>query len=144
MPREATVFGPLDEDFEAVMQQLVEPDAIVPQGGVEQNIRDAKHRKRVMTYGEKPMMQGNRPGRWVQSLSKELFWDVHQEQVNVREHLSWIVERVLTYGKTRDWSLLIYNVPKRTLNTVAPSLRLRERERVFLSNYLERSNRNAH
>ena len=138
------MFDPLDDDFEGVIQQLVAPDEAVPHGGVGQNMLDARHSKRMTADREKTTMQGNRPSNWVQSLSKEIFWDVHQEQVNVREHLSWIVERVLTYGKTRDWSLLIYNVPKRTLNAVAASLRLRERERVFLDNYLERPNRNAH
>ena len=52
---------------------------------------------------------------WVQSLSHELFWDVHQETVSGSEHLAWLIERVLTYGRARDWSLLICNVPQARL-----------------------------
>ena len=63
---------------------------------------------------------------WVQSLSRELFWDVHQETVSGSEHLAWLIERVLTC-----------NVPQARFFDLAPHLRLPERERIFLDNYLE-------
>jgi len=46
---------------------------------------------------------------WVQSLSRELFWDVHQNMVTSAEHLKWLIERVLIYGRAKDWSILISN-----------------------------------
>jgi len=74
---------------------------------------------------------------WVQCLSRELFWDVHQNTVTSTEHLKWLIERVLIYGRARDWSLLISNVPKARIAGLSPYLKIPERERIFLNNYLE-------
>jgi len=76
-------------------------------------------------------------GTWVQSLSRELFWDVRQNTVTSTDHLKWLIERVLTYGRARDWSLLISNVPKAQITDLAPRLNIPERERIFLDNILE-------
>jgi hypothetical protein len=80
---------------------------------------------------------GIKKGTWVQSLSRELFWDVHQNTVTSTEHLKWLIERVLTYGRAGDWSLLISNVPKAQIAALAPRLNIPERERIFLDNILE-------
>jgi hypothetical protein len=74
---------------------------------------------------------------WVQSLSRELFWDVQQKTVTSTEHLKWLIERVMTYGRVRDWSLLISNVPKAQIADLATQLKIPEREKTFLDNYLE-------
>jgi hypothetical protein len=74
---------------------------------------------------------------WVQGLSRELFWDVHQNDVSSADHLQWLIERVVTYGRARDWSLLISNVPKAQIADLAPRLNIPEREKTFLNNILE-------
>jgi predicted nucleotidyltransferase len=79
----------------------------------------------------------HRRENWVQSLSRELFWDVHQNTVTSTENLKWLIERVLIYGRARDWSLLISNIPKARIAELSPHLRIPQRERIFLDNYLE-------
>ena len=80
---------------------------------------------------------------WVQSLSPELFWDVYQGRVSSAEHIKWLIERVLTYGRARDWSILISNVPTARISDLSTHLKIPERERIFLNNFLE-SQRVAH
>lgn len=40
------------------------------------------------------------------NLSKRLFWDTNPEQVDMIEHKSFIVSRVLEYGTFKDWKFI--------------------------------------
>lgn len=139
MPRTAANFGTLDDDFETVIQLLVEAPRIRSE---KTELREASGSSEVWLK-KKRIMTATNPEYWIQSLSRELFWDVYQDRVDVQKHLPWLVERVLTYGRARDWSLLISNVSKRKLRSIASELRLHDREQIFLNNYLENSNANS-
>jgi hypothetical protein len=39
--------------------------------------------------------------------SKHLFWDVDRTTVDVQEHKSWLIARVLEYGEMKDWKTLL-------------------------------------
>jgi len=39
-------------------------------------------------------------------LSSHLFWDVDRDAVNWEEDASFLVQRILEYGKDEDWQLL--------------------------------------
>ena len=41
------------------------------------------------------------------NLSKRLFWDTKPEQVDMQEHKSFIVSRVLEYGSLKDWRYIL-------------------------------------
>jgi len=71
------------------------------------------------------------------SLSPELFWDVKREEVSPSKHLRWLTERILVYGRWRDWCLLIANTPVAELKNVSPRLKVPARAKVFLENYVE-------
>lgn len=139
MPRIAANIGALDDNFETVMQLLVESPRIRSEK-TELHKSTGSGKERLK---EKRIMTATNPEYWIHSLSKELFWDVYQDRVDVQKHLPWLVERILTYGRARDWSLLISNVSKRKLRSIASDLRLHNREQVFLNNYLENSNENS-
>jgi len=74
---------------------------------------------------------------WIDRLSPELFLDVQRGGIRPTEHLRWLVERILTYGRWKDWLLLWNNANKTELISVAGKLRIPERERIFLANQLE-------
>ena len=38
--------------------------------------------------------------------SEHIFWDVAREEVDMKAHSSFIVQRVLEYGTMQDWHLL--------------------------------------
>jgi hypothetical protein len=42
----------------------------------------------------------------VEDLSAHLFWDVAIEEVDLEQHTSFIMERVMRYGKLNDWFLV--------------------------------------
>ncbi len=42
-----------------------------------------------------------------ENLSKRLFWDSDPEQVDMIEHKSFIISRVLEYGTFKDWRLIL-------------------------------------
>lgn len=74
---------------------------------------------------------------WIDRLSPELFWDVQRGEIRPAEHFRWLVERILTYGRWKDWLLLRDNADMVELILVAGKLRIPERERIFLANQLE-------
>ena len=56
----------------------------------------------------------NRPSKYYrmtaetcrQMLSGHLFWDVERENVDMKSHAAFVVQRVLEYGTISDWRLL--------------------------------------
>lgn len=48
------------------------------------------------------------------SLSPHLFWDVNISEVDLENHASFILERVMRYGQLSDWILLkkVYGLAK--------------------------------
>lgn len=43
---------------------------------------------------------------FITKFSKNLFWDVRCEDINIIRHAPYIVQRVLEYGTIEDWDLL--------------------------------------
>lgn len=39
--------------------------------------------------------------------SANLFWDVNSNDIDIEEHASFIVHRVLEYGKIDDWNYIL-------------------------------------
>ena len=39
--------------------------------------------------------------------SANLFWDVNSNDIDIEEHASFIVHRVLEYGKIDDWTYIL-------------------------------------
>ena len=43
----------------------------------------------------------------MKNFSNNLFWDVNPDDVDMEEHASFIVQRVLEYGTTEDWNYIL-------------------------------------
>lgn len=39
--------------------------------------------------------------------SSNLFWDINQNDIDMEEHASFIVQRVLEYGTMEDWNYVV-------------------------------------
>lgn len=39
--------------------------------------------------------------------SSNLFWDINPNDIDIEEHASFIVQRVLEYGKIEDWNYIL-------------------------------------
>ncbi len=39
--------------------------------------------------------------------SSQLYWDVDIEKIDIDKHKRWFIQRVLEYGLTKDWKLLL-------------------------------------
>ena len=74
---------------------------------------------------------------WLDDLSPELFWDVRREDVNPRENLRWLVERILTHGRWNDWITLRLNTTDEDLRGVLARLKIPLPGTVFLEHRLE-------
>lgn len=59
----------------------------------------------------------------VPALSPHLFWDTDPDQVDFDRHASWLVKRVLEYGRWRDWQLLVRTYGKARLAEIVPGIR---------------------
>ena len=46
------------------------------------------------------------------ALSDHLFWDVDRSGINPDRHAAWLVQRVLEYGRWRDWQILVEHYGK--------------------------------
>ncbi len=68
-------------------------------------------------------------------LSPDLFWDVDREQINMKDHSRWIIERVLQRGRWEDWLLIRDYYGKNQLNSIRPALKLDKKAANFLSLY---------
>ena len=49
----------------------------------------------------------------VTQFSPHIFWDVAPNDIDLKNHASFILERVMRYGRLKDWALLqkIYGLP---------------------------------
>ena len=45
-------------------------------------------------------------------LSDHLFWDVDRSRIDPDRHAAWLVQRVLEYGRWRDWQILVAHYGK--------------------------------
>lgn len=59
----------------------------------------------------------------IQQLSAHLFWDTHQNNINVDKDAAFIIKRCLEYGLLSDWLIIkgYYGLP--TIIQVAQQLR---------------------
>ena len=39
--------------------------------------------------------------------SSNLFWDINPNDIDIEEHASFIVQRVLEYGRIEDWNYIL-------------------------------------
>jgi hypothetical protein len=68
----------------------------------------------------------------VLSLSEHLFWDVDRSTIDPEQHASWLVKRVLEYGRWSDWQILVAHFGKPRLAEITTSIRsLQPRARAF-------------
>lgn len=72
---------------------------------------------------------------WIDNLSPELFWDVSQEKINLKQHEKWLLERVLQRGRWEDWLLVREHYGKDRLRGLLPGLRLDSKAENFLKLY---------
>jgi hypothetical protein len=57
------------------------------------------------------------------ALSPHLFWDVDPHAVDPEANASWLVQRVLEYGRWHDWQVLISHYGKDELAVIVTGLR---------------------
>ncbi len=72
---------------------------------------------------------------WVNNLSPELFWDVSQEKIILKQHEKWLLERVLQRGRWEDWLLVREHYGKDRIRSLLPRLRLDSKAENFLRMY---------
>lgn len=72
-----------------------------------------------------------REGNYIQSFSKNLFWDVNPSELSMDGSARYIIQRVLEYGQMKDWQLInhYYGLPK----IVAECKQMRTLDPVSLS-----------
>jgi hypothetical protein len=71
-------------------------------------------------------------------LSSVLFWDMDPVTVSWRDHLIWLLQRVLECGTWEDWLLIDEVISPEELRELEPVLKLEQRERNFLRNWISR------
>lgn len=57
------------------------------------------------------------------ALSDHLFWDVDRSGIDPERHAAWLAQRVLEYGRWRDWQILVAHYGKPTLAELVTGLR---------------------
>jgi len=75
----------------------------------------------------------------IEQLSPDLFWDVDRTQVDPFRHQKWLITRVIERGRWRDWLLVSSALGPERLQVLAGKLSLKDRERNFLSIWLEQN-----
>ena len=52
----------------------------------------------------------------ISKFSQNLFWDTRLESIDMESNASYIVQRVLEYGRLEDWKLIVsyYSLPRIT------------------------------
>jgi hypothetical protein len=71
----------------------------------------------------------------INTLSPHLFWDVDRSQVDVNKNLSFLVARVLQYGRIDDWRIIYRNVGLERITEVAKEIKgLDDRSMHFIAN----------
>lgn len=72
--------------------------------------------------------------RYIDTMSRHLFWDVNVEDIDLEAHKSYIVQRVLEYGLWEDWMILRNALGLKTIVDVSKELRtLEPRALAYLS-----------
>ena len=74
----------------------------------------------------------------ISKLSPVLFWDVDPATVSWGKHRVWLLQRVLERGTWNDWLLVAESIDPGELSELEPALKLEERERRFLQNWINR------
>lgn len=64
----------------------------------------------------------------IKSLSKRIFWDTKPEQVDMIEHKSFIISRVLEYGTLKDWRLILAYYGLQDIAQTATTLRVLDKK----------------
>jgi hypothetical protein len=62
------------------------------------------------------------------NLSKRLFWDTNPEQVDMQEHKSFIVSRVLEYGTLQDWKFILSYYGLQEIAQIATTIRILDKK----------------
>ncbi len=57
------------------------------------------------------------------ALSDHLFWDVDRSGIDPERHAAWLAQRVLEYGRRRDWQILVAHYGKPALAELVTGLR---------------------
>ncbi len=77
-------------------------------------------------------MQENRLS--ADQFSRGLFWDIDPASLDVQQHISYIVSRVLETGTLADWNLLCRHLSLQGVIQIAQNLRTLDRKSLaFLS-----------
>lgn len=72
--------------------------------------------------------------RYIDNMSKHLFWDVDVDTIDVEAHKAYIVQRVLEYGLWDDWMLLRRSLGLNQIVQISKGLRtLEPRALAYLS-----------
>jgi hypothetical protein len=74
----------------------------------------------------------------ISKLSPVLFWDVDRATVSWGKHRAWLLQRVLERGTWKDWLLIDESIDPGELRELEPALKIEERERNFLRNWIKR------
>ena len=59
----------------------------------------------------------------IASFSKNLFWDVDPETIDLETNSRYVIQRVLEYGRYNDWKLILSYYGIQTISDTATSLR---------------------
>ena len=59
----------------------------------------------------------------ISSFSKNLFWDVAPDSIDLESNSRYIIQRVLEYGRYSDWNLILSYYGIKTISDTATSLR---------------------
>ena len=59
----------------------------------------------------------------IASFSKNLFWDVDPETIDLEANSRYVIQRVLEYGRYNDWKLILSYYGIQTISDTATSLR---------------------
>lgn len=59
----------------------------------------------------------------IASFSKNLFWDVNVESINLDTNSRYIIQRVLEYGRYSDWKLILSYYGIKVISDTATTLR---------------------
>ncbi len=87
---------------------------------------------RQLEFWTRPWFHG-----FVPPLSPHLFWDTDPAGVDPERHASWLVKRVLEYGRWRDWQVLVKHYGRERLAEIASGIRsLDPRAAAFAHAYL--------
>lgn len=59
----------------------------------------------------------------ISSFSKNLFWDVELDSIDMESNSRYVIQRVLEYGRYNDWKLILSHYGLKVISDTARSLR---------------------